>query len=117
MGGLISLYAVMKYPDVFSRAAIFSPAFWVNPQYLDLAGTSTFRPDVKLYFLIGAIEAVNAEEAASYVKHQKDVVDVLLSRGLRSDTNVVSIVRADGKHSEWFWRREFPAAYNWLFPR
>ena len=23
--------------------------------------------------------------------------------------------RADGQHAEWFWRREFPAAYSWLY--
>ncbi len=25
------------------------------------------------------------------------------------------LVQADGKHKEWFWGREFPAAYQWLF--
>ena len=24
---------------------------------------------------------------------------------------------ADGKHAEWFWRREFPAAYQWLYSK
>jgi metallo-beta-lactamase class B len=24
-------------------------------------------------------------------------------------------VKADGAHSEWFWKREFPAAFNFLF--
>jgi hypothetical protein len=24
------------------------------------------------------------------------------------------VVRADGQHSEWFWRREFQEAYRWL---
>jgi len=28
MGGIISLYAVIKYPLVFGGAGIFSPAFW-----------------------------------------------------------------------------------------
>ncbi len=28
MGGLISLYAVIKYPHVYGAAGIFSPAFW-----------------------------------------------------------------------------------------
>jgi predicted alpha/beta superfamily hydrolase len=28
MGGLISLYAVLKYPKTFGSAGIFSPAFW-----------------------------------------------------------------------------------------
>ena len=28
MGGLISMYAVLKYPYVFGGAGVFSPAFW-----------------------------------------------------------------------------------------
>jgi enterochelin esterase-like enzyme len=32
MGGLISLYALVKYPDVFGTAGIFSPAFWIVPE-------------------------------------------------------------------------------------
>lgn len=23
--------------------------------------------------------------------------------------------RADGQHAEWFWKREFPAGYSWLY--
>ena len=25
------------------------------------------------------------------------------------------LTQYDGRHAEWFWRREFPAAYRWLF--
>jgi metallo-beta-lactamase class B len=32
MGGLISIYAVVKYPKTFGKAGVFSPAFWVAPQ-------------------------------------------------------------------------------------
>jgi metallo-beta-lactamase class B len=24
------------------------------------------------------------------------------------------VIRSDGQHAEWFWRREFEAAYRWL---
>lgn len=30
MGGLISHYAINQYPEVFSKAGIFSPAYWVG---------------------------------------------------------------------------------------
>jgi hypothetical protein len=59
----------------------------------------------------------NADEALGYVNDMKRMVDDLVSRGLQPGTNVVSYVRADGKHSEWFWRREFPEAYRWLFSK
>ena len=31
-------------------------------------------------------------------------------------TDLNYATRPDGQHAEWFWRREFPAAYEWLFP-
>ncbi|MEK7225470.1 MAG: alpha/beta hydrolase-fold protein, partial [Bacteroidota bacterium] len=35
MGGIISMYAVLKYPKVFGGAGVFSPAFWVGPKIFD----------------------------------------------------------------------------------
>lgn len=116
MGGLISLYAIVKHPEVFGRAGIFSPAFWVAPEFYSFVSRSPALPaDSRLYFVIGAQEAADSTEAASYVKNQEQMVDSLIVHGLRRDMNVVSYSRADGKHSEWFWRREFPSAYQWLF--
>ena len=33
-GGLVSYYAILKYPEVFGKAGIFSPAFWINKKKL-----------------------------------------------------------------------------------
>ncbi|MGL1166982.1 alpha/beta hydrolase-fold protein, partial [Vibrio parahaemolyticus] len=32
MGGLISLYTVIQYPQVFGAAGIFSPSLWTSNQ-------------------------------------------------------------------------------------
>ena len=116
MGGLISLYAALRYPDVFGRAGIFSPAFWVAPEaYQQVRDAPPLRSDVRLYVVSGAQEAATGEEAGVYVKDQERMVEALLARGLRRDVNVRAYIRPDGKHSEWFWRREFPAAFIWMF--
>lgn len=118
MGGLISLYAILKYPDVFSRAGIFSPAFWVAPEAYGFVGSSNgVKKDSRLYFVIGAQEAQDSTEALTYVRGQEQMVDSLVAHGLVRGQNIIALSRADGKHSEWFWRREFPAAYLWLFKR
>ena len=36
LGGLISFYAVIKYPESFSKAGIFSSVFWTNPEVFEL---------------------------------------------------------------------------------
>ena len=40
MGGLISLYAALRHPDVFGRVGVFSPAFWFAPEMYDWTAQS-----------------------------------------------------------------------------
>lgn len=56
MGGLISMYAIAKYPDVFGSAGIFSPAFWVAPSLYKEVNTLMPAPKGKIYFVAGALE-------------------------------------------------------------
>ena len=56
-----------------------------------------------------------AGEEGVYARLQQRMLDTLAVAGFDTTTEVRSVVRADGKHAEWFWRREFPTAYLWLF--
>jgi len=113
MGGMISLYAALKYPEVFGRVGVFSPAFWFAPSIFSYAAAAEpAGPDSRFYFVTGALEGTNPEV---YVRDHHRMVDTLAAAGFRVGREVESHVRADGRHAEWFWRREFPAAYRWLF--
>ena len=109
MGGLISMYALAERQDVFRKAGIFSPAFWfagTNPanHVLDKGK----QADVRVYFLAGG------QEPASVATNMNAVADAMLQTGFGAQEQL-RLVPADGQHAEWFWRREFPAAYQWLF--
>ncbi len=57
MGGLISLYAVIKYSGIFGGAGIFSPAFWTAAsifEEVEKANWSAYNP--KFYFYAGGKE-------------------------------------------------------------
>ncbi|HEU0013440.1 MAG TPA: alpha/beta hydrolase-fold protein [Longimicrobium sp.] len=113
MGGLISLYAALKHPDVFGRAGVFSPAFWFSQENFAFArAAGPPRPGTRIYVVTGAREG---DEPEVYVRDHLAMVDTLAAAGFRRGTDVVGYVRQDGTHSEGFWRREFPAAYLWLF--
>jgi len=112
MGGLISLYAVLKYPDVFGRAGVFSPAFWVAPEIYALARRAHPRPGTRIYIVTGGQEGDTPEV---YARDHQRMVDTLVAAGFTVGHDVEGALRADGKHAEWFWRREFPTAYEWLF--
>jgi metallo-beta-lactamase class B len=113
MGGLISLYAVLKYPRVFGRAAVFSPSLWFSDSVFAMARAARPPPpDTRIWFVTGAREGDTPEEP---VNDQRRMIDTLAKAGFRVGTQLQATIRADGEHREWFWRREFPLAYRWLF--
>ncbi len=109
MGSLISMYAFSERQDVFSRAGIFSPAFWFagNNSANHVAGHPK-EGDARVYFLAGG------QEPASVTQNMQTVANAMITAGFNTDEQVF-LVEPDGQHSEWFWAREFADAYIWLF--
>ena len=57
MGGLISFYAVLKYPKVFGGAGVFSPSVWIcKEDLLNLVKTTGKKVNSKIYFYCGKLE-------------------------------------------------------------
>lgn len=110
MGGLISLYAALKRPDVFGRAGVLSPSLWFNRRIYTYARQAPpLRPDPRVFLLSGA------RESSTQLRDQRQMTDTLAAAGFLIGSEVDTVVKADGQHAEWFWKREFPAAYQWLF--
>ncbi|MFY8021189.1 MAG: alpha/beta hydrolase-fold protein [Bacteroidia bacterium] len=109
MGGLISMYAALKYPMVFGKVGIFSPAFWFSDSLLNVIKNADLNKGMKVYFVSGA------NESKDMVPDMRLYDSLLIAKGLDSSSRYLS-VKTDGAHSEWFWKREFPAAFNFLFP-
>ena len=109
MGGLIAFYAGLKYPRVFGRVGVFSPAFWFAKDSL-LAYEQRRAPAARasrFYFVAGP------DESETMLPLMRKVRDGLLARGL-APSHLAFKAPADGQHAEWFWRREFGPAYQWL---
>ncbi|MGB3077552.1 MAG: T9SS type A sorting domain-containing protein, partial [Saprospiraceae bacterium] len=64
--------------------------------------------EMKIYFVAGT------NESSTMISDMQAVYDTLASAG-ENVTNMNFISSPDGAHSEWFWAREYPAAYDWLF--
>ncbi len=106
MGGLISFYAVLKYPAVFGNAAIFSPSFQVaGEQIYTTIRKRSKRVKAKLYFYGGKLEG-NAMVPDIQKAYQ------LLAK--KSAASMTVIIKDEGTHSEKFWKDEFPHFYRWL---
>jgi len=110
LGGLISQYGIMEHQDVFSKAGIFSPAFWFNdPEIFNHSANTPKTAPMKIYQLAG-----QQEGNGSVVADVNQMEAVLLNNGFGTG-ELFKAFHQDGQHSEWYWKREFPAAYQWLF--
>ena len=105
MGGLISYYAALKYPDVFGKAGVFSPAFWTAPQIKSLTDSVAKKINAKFFFYMGE------NEGGTYVEDMKDVAERL---GSNSNTMIYSVIDAEGNHNEKAWRKWFAEFYKWI---
>jgi predicted alpha/beta superfamily hydrolase len=104
MGGLISLYAVLKYPNVFGGAGIFSPAFWTASGIDSTVIADSKRMDSKLFFYAGG------KEGDSMVPDMKRIEKEIKNH---SSSPVKEIIDPDAKHNEAAWRKYFPDFYEW----
>ena len=50
LGGLISFYATIKYPDTFGNAGVFSPSFWYSNDIYELIETNDINKDINFFF-------------------------------------------------------------------
>jgi predicted alpha/beta superfamily hydrolase len=105
MGGLISFYAVLKFPKVFGGAGVFSPSFWIAPTIYNEIKSKGEKIKSKIYFYAG-----NEEDETMVPMTIKAFNE--MHRVSKSEMTIV--IRSEGKHNEARWRMEFPGFYQWL---
>ncbi len=105
VGGLISYYAMLQYPDVFGKAGIFSPSFWLAPYIKVVTGTLASQLNGKLFFYIGGMEG------KEFVQDMQDVLEIL---GEKSSTMIYSVIDPESSHNELAWRKWFAEFYTWI---
>lgn len=105
MGGLISCYAVLKYPDIFGKAGIFSPAFWTADGFDKMADSANSRLNAKLFFYTGE------KEGDKYVEEMNRIEEKI---GRHSAAMIYSVIDKDGEHNEAAWHKWFIEFYAWI---
>jgi len=110
MGGLVSIFSGLIYPEVFGKLMVFSPSLWVIPK-IKLDFLDIFEPqETRLYLYAGG------DESETMVKHVLKFRKRLLKReSLKGKMKVHLSINEEGKHNETYWSDEFPKAIEWLF--
>ena len=108
MGGLMSLYAVLCYNQVFSRAAALSPSLWVAPKKLtQLIDEADIRPGTVVYMDYGAKEMRSR-------RHMRRAFATVGGRLIERRVLLTSRIVPHGEHSEASWSRQIPFFINTL---
>ena len=104
LGGLITTYAVLKHPNTFGTAGIFSPAYWIAPSIDSLAKSVSKNDESRYWFYAGDKESSDMVPKMEMVKNN-----------IRKNTKNSFSFNTDvtGAHNEQTWRKWFPSFYRW----
>ena len=106
LGGLSADYSLHRYPQVFGKAGVFSPSYWVSDEPYAIATRTPLPAGSRVYLYMGGREGDDSvpslEKMAAILRSQPGV-------------QVVSHVAPEAEHNETAWRAEFPRAVRWLF--
>lgn len=102
MGGLMSLYAILEYNHIFSRAAALSPSIWTGPQKLaKMIKNANINPDTVVYMDYGT------EELPRY-KHMIQKFAMISSMLMKKNIRLNARIVPNGTHSEASWEKQIP---------
>ena len=109
MGGLMSLFAVTAYNDVFSRAAALSPSVWlVDGRMTGLIRQKDFLPGTVVYMDYGSREMGNH---MGMLHCYMSTADALMEKGVWLESRIVP----SGDHCEACWEEQIPFFMQTLF--
>jgi predicted alpha/beta superfamily hydrolase len=108
LGGLMTHYALLRYPQVFGKAAIFSPSYWYTNDVYAQTAAHPWPADARVYLYIGGQEG---DESVPDVQRML----VVLAQANPPPKSIALRVVPEAQHDERAWRAEFPLAVAWLF--
>lgn len=114
LGGVISIYAICKHPDVFGKAGVISPALWFGEcAALKYAQEHPPRADARIWVDVGTEEG---EKKSAYVSQARELVELLEAKNLKRGVNVEYLEVEGAVHHEKAWAERFDRALMFLFP-
>jgi len=120
LGGLLTLYAGLLFPEVFGNLGVFSPSIW-----MDRAGLKeTFArcihasaiQEQRYFFYAGDLEK-RKQQDISMESMSMDMCDFALAFKQLNKAEVFIDINPHGKHGALYWQKAFPRFYDWFHQR
>ncbi|MFN2516988.1 MAG: alpha/beta hydrolase, partial [Pyrinomonadaceae bacterium] len=118
LGGLVSLYLGLKYPDVFNRIAVISPSVWfANRQIMHYVEALPKKPKVRIWMDIGTKEGTTPEQSQQNVNDARLLEKALIRKGWKPEKDLRYFEAEGAKHNESAWAARVESILTFLFPR
>lgn len=111
LGGLVTLYLGVTYPETFGKLAVISPAVWWDRKVIVRMVNKLSKPLKQRVWL-----DMGTDESRTGIKDARILREALVSKGwlLGSDLHYHEADGAD--HSEWAWSQRVEPILRYLFP-
>jgi predicted alpha/beta superfamily hydrolase len=110
LGGLVSLYVGIKYPNTFGKLAVISPSvWWDNRVIIREVQKLASKLETRIWIDMGT------EEGKTSIDEAKALRDALIVRGW-SDSNLNYFEAQGAKHNEEAWAQRMESILKYLFP-
>ena len=112
MGGLMSIYCIAKYNDIYSKAACVSPTMDIClEELIHLIDTTKMKKNTKIYIDFGSQEVKRKDRFAFCVDEMLQINHAFSNHGCSTYPNVV----VGGTHSEASWETIVPVFIEYLY--
>ncbi|WP_367913305.1 alpha/beta hydrolase [Leadbetterella sp. DM7] len=116
MGGLLTFYAGLLYPETFGVLGVLSPSIWLDEQniYKEIA-TIKSPGEIKnqRYFFYGGGNENRLKPDGSFVTMNEDVLRSS-AEFQKYGAEIRVSVNPEGRHGAWYWRTAFAEFYHWI---
>jgi predicted alpha/beta superfamily hydrolase len=112
LGGLVTMYLGLRYPNVFGKLAVISPSVWWDNRRI-VADVAALGPKMhaRIWLDMGTDESANATSDARMLR------DALVSKGWRVGRDLRYFEAEGAKHSEIAWALRVDPMLRFLFPK
>lgn len=110
MGGMLTLYTVLHYNDVFSKAAVISPSVVPAMEPFRKEVQGKLSPDTRIFFSWGT-----AEYAQSYNELVAKYILELEKEVQKQDVKTYLFCQEGGEHNEGSWQHQVPTWMQFLW--
>lgn len=114
LGGLVTLYMGLHYPQVFGKLIAMSPSvWWARRAVLREVRKAQLKSDQRIWLDIGTCEG---DEPKACVRNVRDLKDALVLRGWSLGADLKFVEDEGAGHDEKAWGARIRDALTFLFP-